>query len=51
LIDEVLQIGTTHSRAAASDNTGVHIDVELNLGHVVLQNLDATTHIRQADND
>lgn len=51
LVDEVLKVGTTHARAASSDDARIDVNVELDLGHVVLEDLDPSANVRQANND
>jgi hypothetical protein len=50
LIDEILEICTTHAWTTAGDDTRINVHVKLNFRHVVFQDLDAASDVWQADN-
>lgn len=50
LVDEVLQIGTTHTGTTTRDDARVNIDIKLHFGHVMFQNLDPSANVGQSDN-
>jgi hypothetical protein len=45
LIDQILQIGTAHTRTTSCDNASIDIGVDADVGHVMLENLDPATNI------
>jgi hypothetical protein len=51
LVDEILKIGTAHSWTSSSDNTSVNGGIDLDIRHMVLQNLNPSPDIRQSDDD